>query len=85
MASALQQALQRGAFSERLKREESGMVTTLETLKEVGTHLGMYLGLIIYTVVGAKVRDHFAMPWPTNYKLETIHAAPASILTIIKE
>ena len=56
MASALQQALQRGSYAERLKREEvRGMLSSLEAFKEIGTHLGMYLGLITYTVVGAKV------------------------------
>ena len=52
MASALQQALQRNYHQEGVNRP---VETRLEAIKSSLNHVSMYLGLVAYTALGAKV------------------------------
>ena len=52
MANALQQALQRNYMEEN---RDKSLDTRLDQIKASISHVGLYVGLILYTAVGAKV------------------------------
>jgi hypothetical protein len=47
---------QRQSLAERMKRDDGVKLTRLESLRQLASHVSLYVGLVAYTVIGAKVR-----------------------------